>query len=175
MDTTTWHDTFSILTRISHKKFLSVRKQHVPGGAGGNIGVWQWGHSMLNALSKCIRSTPHCKQTCLRLRKRRRKKEKGWTKVSNSSSMLSNLSWSTSGKHIIYFLYFSVLFLLPPSKKVQFWIGSNYFSQEIPFTFYHFFGTFVNFFDIFPKQNPKNCIFFVLFCTFLYFFHDFYF
>ena len=38
------------------------------------------------------------------------------------------------------------------------------------------FGTFLNFFDIFPWQNPKNCIFF--FCTFLYFlcsFHDFYF
>ena len=66
-------------------------------------------------------------------------------------------------------------FYLPQVKKVQFWISSDYFSQEIPFTFYHLFGTFLNFFDFFPEQNPKNCIFFVLFYTVLYFFHDFYF
>ena len=45
------------------------------------------------------------------------------------------------------FLYF---FYLPQVRKVQFWISSDYFSQEIPFTFYHFlilFWTFLTFFQ----------------------------
>ena len=69
----------------------------------------------------------------------------------------------------LLFVLFCTFFYLWQVKKVQFWISSAYFSQEIPFTFYHFFGT-LNFFDFFPEQNPK-----IVYFTFLYLFHDFYF
>ena len=65
------------------------------------------------------------------------------------------------------FCTFLCFFYLPQVKKVQFWISSDYFPQEIPFPFYHFFGTFLNFFDFFFQNKiQKTCIFFVLFCTF---------
>jgi hypothetical protein len=64
------------------------------------------------------------------------------------------------------FLSFLSFFYLWQVKKAFFKKSTDYFSQEIPFTFYNFLCTFLNFFDIFPGKTQCFCIFFVLFCTF---------
>ena len=67
---------------------------------------------------------------------------------------------TSSGKYMFYLFILFLLFLLVASEKVQYWKSTNYFSQEIPFTFYHFLGTFLNFLCFFHNFYFYKVVYF---------------
>jgi hypothetical protein len=70
---------------------------------------------------------------------------------------------STSGKPWFFFSCFKCFFYLPQVKKAHSVKSTEYFSQDIPFTFYTFSVLFSTFLLFFLGNIPKIC-------TFLYFF-----
>jgi hypothetical protein len=77
--------------------------------------------------------------------------------------LLFTPSWSSSGKPWFFFSCFKCFFYLPQVKKAHSVKSTQYFSQDIPFTFYTFSVLFSTFLLFFLGNIPKNC-------TFLYFF-----